>query len=199
MLWCLCSILNLATSTPVSVGLEPFSERTNFINTLQSMVYSDLDFRSGESESRQRRTDPDTNPYLWKFFIKPKDLESFLNSSRDARDLSESRIARTLMNAMPLDINNNNISSKNNNNISNKNNNNIREIRKIHSQDKDGKKKATKGKEEEEERKIGVVDRELLRRYVRSVDSPSPDSPAVLYLPLGGGGVNECEPAGSGC
>ena len=27
--------------------------------------------------------------------------------------------------------------------------------------------------------------RELLRRYVRSVDSPSPDSPAVLYLPLG--------------
>jgi len=193
MLWCLFSILNLASSTPVSVGLEPFSERTNFINTLQSMVYSDLDFRSGESESRQRRTDPDTNPYLWKFFIKPKDLESFLNSSRDARDLSESRIARTLLNAMPLDNNNNNIS----------NNNNIREIRKIHTQEKDGKKKARKGKgkgeEEEEERKTGVVDRELLQRYVRSVDSPSPDSPAVLYLPLGGGGVNECEPAGSGC
>ena len=25
--------------------------------------------------------------------------------------------------------------------------------------------------------------------------SPDPSSPAVLYLPLGGGGVNECEPA----
>ena len=71
----------------------------------------------------------------------------------------------------------------------------LRQLRKIHNlvekKEEEGKREEKKKEDglKKEETKIGVVDRELLRRYVRSAaataTAPSPDSPAVLYLPLG--------------
>merc|ERR1711915_437509 len=42
---------------------------------------------------------------------------------------------------------------------------------------------------------ILIIPKSKSEEYHPQNSKPNPDAPAILYLPLGGGGVNECEPA----
>ena len=42
---------------------------------------------------------------------------------------------------------------------------------------------------------ILIIPKSQSEEYHPQNSKPNPDAPAILYLPLGGGGVNECEPA----
>jgi len=75
-------ISSLQPSTDVGVNQRNHHnhrpEYVDFVATLQSMVENDIQ----TTRSHYRRLDDD--PYVWKFFIRPKDLEELLTTADDA-------------------------------------------------------------------------------------------------------------------